>query len=421
MSLTVNSTQTYSSTNPTDSTDVLAISSTIVVVSYRKSSVGYVRAGTLNGDGTISWGTEQSLGSDYRTINLGRLDDTSFLVVLASSEEVANETLDFRIGTLSGNSISLGSGQNWGGAANGNQSLTRISGLSSSSFIVLYDNSNLKLRACTISSGTITFGSETSLAGSPRGSTTTSLATLTSTLFVAGYVLSSDNNTYIVAATVSGTTITLGSSVSIQSGNTSFGIYSSCISLSRLDNTSFVVGYNSNTGFSSGYENSLRGRVCTISGTTITAGSQTTLLASDGSHGYRPYVCGMSSDKFLMAYMSRNISSGTWDYSYIGSWSVSGTTITSLDADTLVAQAGSGSTSPPTIRRLMSNLPATSEIAVMGFRNNGSSNNGQAVIINFVSVVGPANLKTIDGLAKASIKTVYELAIASVKSIDGLN
>lgn len=34
---------------------------------------------------------------------------------------------------------------------------------------------------------------------------------------------------------------------------------------------------------------------------------------------------------------------------------------------------------------------------------------------------GPANVKTIDGLATASVKTVDGLAIANVKTINGLN
>lgn len=50
----------------------------------------------------------------------------------------------------------------------------------------------------------------------------------------------------------------------------------------------------------------------------------------------------------------------------------------------------------------------------------GAAADGYTQAFDYTAVVGPANVKTVDGLALASVKTVDGLAIASVKTINGL-
>lgn len=65
-----------------------------------------------------------------------------------------------------------------------------------------------------------------------------------------------------------------------------------------------------------------------------------------------------------------------------------------------------------------SNTAGSNTLNVSG--SNGGKSDFTMIGILPVSTSGPANLKTLDGVAKASVKTINGIALASVKTYDGI-
>ncbi len=67
--------------------------------------------------------------------------------------------------------------------------------------------------------------------------------------------------------------------------------------------------------------------------------------------------------------------------------------------------------------------PYTGSMVSSSFTANYSNagSNKPKLVVTYTTVVGPANVKTYNGLAAASVKTINGLAIASVKTYNGLN
>jgi len=243
---------------------VSALDSTHFVVGYQdygNSSYGTAIIGTISGS-TISYGSEYVFNSAATYyISVSALDSTHFVVGYCDNGNSYYGTAI--IGTISGSTISYSSEYVFNSA---NTELISVSALDSTHFVVGYrdsGNSNYGTAIIgTISGSTISYGSEYVF-----NSATTydiSISALDSTHFVVGYQdYGNSNYGTAIIGTISGSTISYGSEYVFNSATT----YD--ISISALDSTHFVVGYYD--GGNSGYGTAIIG---TVSGSTISYGSE---------------------------------------------------------------------------------------------------------------------------------------------------
>lgn len=147
-----------------------------------------------------------------------------------------------------------------------------VSRLSDTSFIVVYnDASNIYGRVCTVSGSAITMGAQTVIAAIANARIQ-GVAGLTASLFAVSYF---DNTPelFTVAATVSGTSLTPGSSVSV-SATPLDPATNNVGSIIRVDDTRFAVSYMTNTP-------KFRIAAGSISGATITLGTAVAPIVAD--------------------------------------------------------------------------------------------------------------------------------------------
>jgi len=185
--------------------------------------------------------------------------------------------------------------------------------LSSTLALMVFDNgSNDAVIACSISGTVVTWGTEVSLNRDSLDQNDLILIKIDSTKFVAVRSVlngSAVDELRVVCGTISGTTITLGTEIVLQtsgSGGTDF----TNVSAIALSTSKFIVSfYDVNSPNDSKYY------VCTISGTTITAGSvatnsgteisqpsammavsatECTIVSVDGVKPYAMHISGMS-------------------------------------------------------------------------------------------------------------------------------
>jgi hypothetical protein len=158
---------------------------------------------------------------------------------------------------------------------------------STAGFILYQDASNnAKLIGFSVSGSTITYGTAVTLtamgAGYVFNSMTNSIVAIDSSTIAACYSYSDGTNFYVkgVAATISGTTVTAGTVVNIFNTGTVTPGYPST-SITKLSTGKFGIAYT-DTSSGSGVGKYIAG---TISGTTITLGSAIT-ISSTGTNQY---------------------------------------------------------------------------------------------------------------------------------------
>lgn len=118
-----------------------------------------------------------------------------------------------------------------------------------------------------------TVGSEVAVSWAMRSNDTSKLVVLSSSLFVNCYILDSDDHIYWVACTVSWTTITAGSLTDLTPAQTFENINNS-VSACKVSSSSFIAGW---LWAASGDPHVV---ACTISGTTITAWTTDTVATT---------------------------------------------------------------------------------------------------------------------------------------------
>ena len=197
-------------------------------------------------------------------------------------------------------------------------------------------NARLYGIVCTVSGTTITAGTDTMLSSTTYAGAALSSALVSENKVFITYrgdniAVSAGSRLYGVVCTVSGTTITAGTSLKLS--NTTFGGGENTSSALISENKVFIA----HTGESSSgtVKTRLYGIVCTISGTTITAGTDTKL--SDGAYT-GPYVAAttVSENKVIVAHKGGNSIANTASRLYGVACTISGTTITA-GADTLLS------------------------------------------------------------------------------------
>lgn len=272
--VTWGSEQVFKSGSGISATSVATLDSTHICVAYEYQNTGRSRIGTISGN-TITWGPEQTFNAvDTNYVSVVALDSTH---VYLSYNDAGSDMFGIgRIGTISGNTITWGS-----------ESLFRqfadnivVVALDSTHVCVTYlynvtqpqQGTYQVGRIGTISGNTITWGSEQVLYfGTSVGSIHT-LVALDSTHIWMGRADATSVGVGVIG-TVSGDTITLGSSQTFNSGTTAH------IAAIALDSTHICVSYqdggNSNRGTS---------RTGTISGDTITWDSEQVFNSATTDH-----------------------------------------------------------------------------------------------------------------------------------------
>ncbi|MCB9803023.1 hypothetical protein H6761_03350 [Candidatus Nomurabacteria bacterium] len=233
-----------------------ALSSTKFVVAYRDNANGnYGQAvvGTVSGT-TISYGSEYPFNGtnvSYRPA-VTALSSTKFVVVY---QDNASSDLVTKVGSVSGNAISYGSGTT---VHTGGQNDVRLATLDDSHFVIIFEDSaagNSVAYVGTVTGTSIAFGSEyTYNTGLLREPNITALDANT-ILIVYEDSANSSYGTAIVG-TISGTTISFGSEYVYESEATRYH------ATSKIDASNAVISYRKST--LDGYS-----RIATIDGTTI--------------------------------------------------------------------------------------------------------------------------------------------------------
>lgn len=173
---------------------------------------------------------------------------------------------------------------------------------------------------CTISNNTITAGTEIKLCDkSSSGQYVSATKIASDKIFVTYYDKDAEKN-YAMVCTVSGDSITAGTSVAIPSSSSISLRY--CVTYSTTIDTNKVF-----VAYTDGQANNLFAVVCTISGTTITIGAETTIISGNCSQLWEPLLLG--TNKVGLVYLD--------DPEMFGIvCSISGSTITT-GAETLLA------------------------------------------------------------------------------------
>lgn len=262
------------SNNP-QSTAVATIDSTHTLVVYGDSSAGkgYARIATISGN-SISVGSAYEYSSSYSAMtNVSMLDSTHAVIVYNDYNN--SRTTKVLIATISGDTLSFGSAVSV--SSNSNNGIGYgygIATLDSTHFVLVYetfiqgdffldtpDEYAGYVIAGSVSGTSITMGSATTFTTSNPGAL--SAVALDDTHFV----FASSGLNQVRAGTVSGTSITLGTGVSINSGSPFLG---------KIDSTHFLL----NT-----VTNPQRARIGTIAGTSITLGTAVSYASTATSYG----------------------------------------------------------------------------------------------------------------------------------------
>lgn len=258
---------------------VCRLTDTKFAVAYKNPDDNYTYAivGEVSNGDVITYGTPRKVVSSLTNVNdITRLSDTSFVIVMTRS---LNNTTNIEAMSVSGTTLSLiRSMQVAGGQSNQSSPSSRITGLSSTTFAIIYTYTysginDTRIVVCT-TSGSI----GTNIIVDPDAENYKDIVGLSSTSFA--YVCYN----VVVACTVSGTTITKGSNVSI--GTRSI--------LSKIDSTRFLSTQElgSNTV-----------RVGTVSGLTLVLGTSNSIDMTGAPGCYCAYTEMFNDeDMLIMAY-----------------------------------------------------------------------------------------------------------------------
>jgi hypothetical protein len=305
-----------------------AISATKMIrINFGAGANGGLTATIITKSGAaITKGTEQSILSfnlSQSTANTGFINvvmtsaTTGIISTIGSVNTGVTKVLLYTF-SLSGSDVVQITGQNSFSITTGTTGKKDIglAALSATSVMVTYNNTGVYTsRIITLTSGLITaIGNATNVdvSGTNVGFFPQIVA-LSSTLVVTGWLNQTGNALNVIAGTVSGSTITWGTSVIVASAlNSATG---TC-SISRLSATEFIVTTTKTTTILSNYGS--------VSGTTITLGAQDTYTGG-GSFLYSIMSYPISSTSALVVHYD---TSGGSDKPYAFVLTKSGTSLT---------------------------------------------------------------------------------------------
>ena len=214
------------------------------------------------------------------------IDQTKFVVAYYNVNGTSNKGI-LKIGTVSSNTITFGSDYIFDNVAD----YVYMSKLDTDKFIIVYKYSyNIKAIACTISGATISFGTSTTVfTGTGSGVysepkvvaiSTTKAVAVSSRGGIYGSVLTIGNDLSITAGTI----------VGISSNNGSY------LDICELTSTKLLITYNDG-GYSDG-----KAGVITVSGTNITVHTQYSFL---DTNVIATSVCTLANNKVFIMYIKQ--------------------------------------------------------------------------------------------------------------------
>jgi hypothetical protein len=253
---------TPSGATPINSKIVGMDSDTFLVAQNRLAVM--VRAGNVSGT-TISFGSEQLPGftGTIRDIGACRLSDT---VAVVGATKVGTP-ITFWVATVTGNSVSLGSAQTYG--TDSGRFYLALAPLSSTKFAAFYTKNvgpDAYVRIGTVSGSTISFGSEYQVSENLSNSSgDLAITALDDTTVVMAWEESTGSlrYKYLKAGTISGTVVTLGSTVEYWASTNSHTTAWS--SLDAVDSSAFILMFKIDGNGNRDYL-----EIGSVSGTTIT-------------------------------------------------------------------------------------------------------------------------------------------------------
>ena len=216
--------------------NVVAIDETRALVVYSGAS-SYCRAriATLNGSGTVSFGTESVILSAAITgCGADLLDSTHAIIVVESGGDVKAIAIDFSgttIGTV-GSAVST---------ETVNAATLRVAALGSAAFMVVYEDlgdTNLTAYYGTVSGTTVTMGNGLDFETKDPNDVQIVGIDSTSAFVLAGHTSTGDCEAYLMG--VSGTTPTEDSTVRVLNGSYTV----SRVAIGKISSTQFVCAYN---------------------------------------------------------------------------------------------------------------------------------------------------------------------------------
>lgn len=189
--------------------------------------------------------------------------------------------------------------------------------LGTDKFVVCYADSGAagQCRVGSVSGTTISFGTEAEFDADVIvniGNSLIGVCQLDTDKFAVAYSDDTDDDGYVIAATVSGTTITFGTPVEF-SGN----LDAESIGCAGIATDKIIVGYNDE-----GTSDTGTGVVCTVSGTTVTCGTVNDYAATDYFALYNN-PAKLDTDKFVVPFRGDDAADG-----FVVAGTASGTTIT---------------------------------------------------------------------------------------------
>ena len=388
---------TYGSKALFDATEVVYISaakidSTHFVVAYYAFTGTHSVAviGSISGT-TITYGTvyEFFSGQVVET-DVCVLDSTHIAIAYKDNVDDQGKAI---IGVITSTDvITFGSKYVYNSA---NTRYSRITALDSTHFAVAYfdtgGDGDLHSKIGVVSAGDeIAFGSEYTVSTTPLA-VASAVCMLDSTHIVVSFRDSSDSNSGQVKIGVisSGDVITYGSQYEFSAT----AVYHPVVA---IDSTHFIVAYRD--AGNSNYVTAIIGTVA--SGDEVSYG---TAVSTDLATTDLIDVSLLDSTHFVISFEAINKG-----YSIIGTIS---------DTDTIVFGTASQFNDKVGYTNVEA-LDATNFVNV--YRNESDFGKGTAIVGVYSDVVGPANLKSYNGLALASIKSINGVAIADIKSINGL-
>jgi len=357
-------------------------SSNKVVIAYKdggNSNYGTAIVGTVSGL-TISFGAAVVFYSG-NTSSTSCVFDSSNNKIVISYREVGTSTAKAIVGTVSGTSISFGTSVTF---------LAQVATFTSSVFDSLNNKVVIAYKSGATNFGTAIVGTVSGTSISFGSSVTFEAANLD---FIAA-VFDSNSNKVVLAyrdygnsfqgtaivGTVSGTSISFGTSVLFNTASVEY------ISLAfDSTNNKVVVAYQDEGNSSYGTS-----KIGTVSGTSISFGSAT--VFESATTFYTSTTFDSNNDKIVIAYQDQ----GNSNYGTAVIGTVSGTSI-SFGSSLLFNSASTG--------EIASSYDSTNEKTVIFYRDTSSSNHGTSVVFQATASTNSADFIGITDQAIADTAT----------------
>tara|TARA_R110002050_G_scaffold95509_1_gene198778 strand:- start:150 stop:2747 length:2598 start_codon:yes stop_codon:yes gene_type:complete len=340
----------------------------IIYADNGDSNHGKAIVGTVSGS-SISYGTAVTFNAATTTRISGTFDSNSNKVVIAFGDDGDSSKVKSIVGTVSGTSISFGSEATITTNTTGVSTTTTFDSNSNKVVVFYRDDGNSEYGTAavgTVSGTSISFGTPVVFESAGTGivqSSSTFDTSANKTVVAYRDVGNSSNGTAIVG-TVSGTSISFGTAVVFHAASTEEA-------LCAFDsvNNKVVVAYRDNAA-----PKALASRVGTISGTSISFGTEATVQSITSYIAYPAMSYSPDSQRVVIVYTNADNSS----YGTYALGSVSGTDIT-YDTPVVFAAA---STEDCGIA-----YDTNADKFVVSFKDTANSNHGTSVVLTLTGTV----------------------------------